>query len=380
MGEDGRKEALGAIVASVAAHVLGAGLLVALPMALPPSPRAALEQEFTIIVEEGEPEPEPEPVELEEPTPPLPEPEIEPETERPPPRELAPDTAALLPSTTDTSTAITPEATTLEPPAHPSEEPRIEETEEQRRERLRILLDPAAVARSSFRIDTGAGPGQRRGPQTGVTADVGPGVMSEAEAEAMHSGHLREQAMARPWLSRTPLTARPRPDGTYVYSGHAFTATIEADGTVRYDDRPGVQTEGFSTSGSFDLGDAFMRAAGGDPYAAERLRFEEDNEELIARLDREHRARAMESALGRIPGALERIWQRTSRTPEQRRRAIFAMWEETDEGEAGLGARRAIEAWVREHLPPGSADAFGEDEIRALNASHTHPYRFNPYR
>lgn len=378
MGDDGRREALGALVASVVAHVLGAAFLVLLPMAIPPSPRAALEQEFTIIVEEGEPEPEPL-VEEAEPEPVIPEPE--PETEAPRPRDLAPDTAALLPSTTtDPTTAITPEATTTETPTSPTEEPRIEETDAQRRERLRILLDPAAVARGSFQIDTGAGPGQRRGPQTGVTADVGPGTMTEAEAEAAHSGHLRAQAMARPWLSRTPLTARARPDGTFVYAGHAFTATIEPDGSVRYDDRPGVQTEGFSTSGSFDLGDMFMRAAGGDPYAAERLRFEEDNEELIARLDREHRAQAMTSALGRLPGQLERIWQRTAWTPERRRRAIFAMWEETDEGEAGLGARRAIEAWVREHLPAGEADAFTPDEIRALNATHAHPYRFNPYR
>ena len=204
--------------------------------------------------------------------------------------------------------------------------------------------------------------------------------MTEAEAEAMHSGSMREQAMARPWLSRTDLVARPRPDGTYVYSGHAFNATIHPDGSVTYDDRPGVQTDGFSTSGSFDLSDAFMRAAGGDPYAAERMRFEEDNEELIARLESQSRRERMDAALRRIPGQLTDLWSRTSRSPERRRRQIFEMWEETDEGEQGLEARRRIEAWVRERLPVDGPDAFTPDELRALNASHTHPYRFNPYR
>lgn len=381
MEEEWQRKVAGAFAASLLAHVLAAVLLVALPMALPPAESAAIVEEFSIIVEEAEaPEAEPEPEIAPQPQPPEPAPETEAPTARTP-RELAPDRGALLPATETTTATITPETT--ESPAReaePSEEPRVEETPEQRRERLRILMDPAAVARGSSVVDFGAGPTQRRGPQTGVSIEPGPGRMTEAEAEAMHSGSMREQAMERPWLARAHLTARPRPDGTFVYSGHAFNATIHPDGSVTYDDRPGVQTDGFSTSGSFDLGDAFMRAAGGDPYAAERMRFEEDNEELIARLEAQYRREHMADALRAIPGQLAQIWNRTSRSPERRRRQIFEMWEETDEGESGLEARRRIEAWVRENLPAGGGDAFTDDELRALNATHSHPYRFNPYR
>jgi hypothetical protein len=144
---------------------------------------------------------------------------------------------------------------------------------------------------------------------------------------------MRSQATAKAYLSRTRPQLRRQRDGTAVYTGHAFTATIGEDGSVSFSDRPGIQTEGFSTSGSFDLGDVFMRASGQDPYAAEREWFMEQTEAERGRLEDAWRARSMASALAGIPAHCERIWGRAGTPPERRRRMLFELWDEAVGGD-----------------------------------------------
>jgi hypothetical protein len=255
----------------------------------------------------------------------------------------------------------------------PRIDPRIE-TERARQERLRTLLNPESVARSSWSIE--GEPTARRGPQTGATIDRGE---TEAEIEARISGDLYATGRTKAHITRTRLVARARPDGTHVYAGHAFTATIQPDGSVDFDDRPGIQTDGVSTSGTFDLGDALMRAQGQDPYAAERERFMEDNAELIERLEDEHRARTRSRGMGALRGRLAQIWQNEERTPEQRKRAIFAMWDEIEESDDG-SARDAIEEFIRRELPEGSEHGYTQGEMARLNATRESRERFDPYR
>ncbi|UJR85527.1 hypothetical protein [Sandaracinus amylolyticus] len=268
----------------------------------------------------------------------------------------------------------TPEApsTPLDAPLRPPVE-----TDAERRERERRIFDPAAVARSAFVVE--GAPSMRSAPASASRAGDDLRPRSEREVEQELSGSLRAEAMTKSFTQRERLTARPRPDGTYVREHHAFTAVITADGQVRYEDRPPIQTDGVAPQGRFDLNDAITRAQGGDPYAAERQRFEDDNAELIERLERQAREREMAAALRRLRGRLARLWAEES-PAAQRRRQLFELWRDVDEGGGDGGARGVIEAFIRESLPVGHADAYSPEEIRRMNASLEPSARFDPYR
>jgi hypothetical protein len=254
------------------------------------------------------------------------------------------------------------------------------ETPAERRERLRTLLDPAAVAGRSWTIE-GPGPSTRRGPQSAQESAGSLRPRTEQEVERDLSSGLRQQAMAKTYLSRERFEVRRRPDGTHVYEGHAFTAVIARDGSVTFSDRPGLQTNGVSTQDMrFDLGDLLQRAQGADPYAHERNRFMEETEELRAGLESTAQRERMTAGLRRLRGQLTRIWQDESRSIEQRRRLIFDQWAEIDEGGGDGGAREIIENFVRENLPLGTGHEYSADELRRLNAGRATADRFDPYR
>ncbi len=287
------------------------------------------------------------------------------------------------PTIFDPSPAPAPAPSVVEVP-HVEMEPRPPVDDERERERIAALIDPRAAARSSFAIDM---PGPSR-PRAGTSGHVAAGTsafeaahgvvaQAEREAEATHSGYLREQAMAKRHLSRTEPTLRRRPDGSHVYEGHAFRAVVRADGSVAFDDRPSVQTEGFSTSGSFDLTDLFMRAGGGDPYAAEREWFMEHTEELRVQLETEARTAEMDRGLRLLRGRLARIWQDESRTPEARRRAVFDEWDRTDE--LDRRGRDIVVAFIRSEIPAGSELAYTAAELRSMNAMRESTEPFAPY-
>ncbi len=279
----------------------------------------------------------------------------------------------------DSSSSSGSDSLTIAPNVPPGTETRTE-TPDERRERLRTLLDPAAVAGRSWTIE-GPGPSTRRGPQTAEESAGSLRPRTEAEVERDLSSGLRQQAMAKTYLSRERFQVRRRPDGTHVYEGHAFTAVIARDGSVTFSDAPGLQTNGVSTQDMrFDLGDALQRAQGADPYAHERNRFMEETEELRAGLEATAARERMVAGLRRLRGRLARIWENESQSAEQRRRLIFEQWTEVDEGGGDGGARGVIENFVRENLPMGSGQEYSADELRRLNAGRAAADRFDPYR
>jgi hypothetical protein len=80
---------------------------------------------------------------------------------------------------------------------------------------------------------------------------------------------------------------------------------------------------------------------------------------------------------------LETLW-RTTTDPAQRRLALFALWDECDEGESSRGeagerARTMVIGWIRAKLPEGSPDAFTADEIAKLDAARSSRQHFVPY-
>jgi hypothetical protein len=110
-------------------------------------------------------------------------------------------------------------------------------------------------------------------------------------------------------------------------------------------------------------------------------------------------AEATERGLAALDGELVELWVDTSKPASERRRLLFERWDECEEGEAttatlrttaeeapdairgqaGARARATIEAFVRRRLPAGSGDAFGEEELAALNERRKSTQRFEPY-
>ncbi|WP_236605391.1 hypothetical protein [Sandaracinus amylolyticus] len=176
-----------------------------------------------------------------------------------------------------------------------------------------------------------------------------------------------------------PLTVIPMdpnqvraPDGTSALP----ELLSEPGGAIATIESPAA---GFGIGGTFDAQGAAMRAAGQDPNAAERLRFLEETEELRDRLTDAHAARERAAALPRLRARIRRLWA-APRPAAERRRALFELWDDASEDDVGRSARDAIERFVREELPEGSADAYSDGEIEHLNASRESTGRFAPYR
>ena len=371
----------GWVLASALAHgaLLAAVMLGAIPLELVEVEPEPVTIEITAlpaaIQETRLPEPEPEPA------PALPDEEPAPVPEPPPTTARVPEN---LPPVQREQRTTTSENTVSMPslPERTVEVPEVSETarppidEERERARLRALVDPTRVARGGF--DYGPGPTQRGGP-AGLAPLHGP-APSEAEIERGLASGLRSEAMTKRHTTREPFRLQRRADGTQVWSGPRLTGIIEPDGSVRFEDRPNVQTNGISASGTFDLTEAIMGASGQDPLRAEREYFMRETEEVRARLEAEHRGREMSRGLSRLPGRLEGIWGTARRSTEARRARIFSIWDEmTEDDESGREARAIVLRWIRERLPAGSEDAFTAEEIRRFNASRESREEFAPY-
>lgn len=363
--------------------LISLGLHVALAVAVLRAPSAWLE---------GEPEPEPVEITILTPEPePRPDAPAEEET-APEPRPVPPEPEEAPSQTAPAAAAIQLPGPAVEPDTQPGtgepvpsvvelpsveQEPRParEETAEERRQRLAAMLDPSRVARGSY-VPTGPGPSQRSGPAGLQTGPRGP---SEAEIERRLQDGLRAEAMTKNHTTRERVVPRRRSDGSYAWQGHRFTAIIQPDGSVDFEDQGNVQTDGFSTSGSFDAMDAIMGAAGQDPYGYERERFMRETEELRHRLEAEHRRQQMARGLRGLRGRLSRVWGTESRSHAQRRRRIFQIWDEIAEDGSSAGARELVITFIRETLPQGHEHAYTTAEISRFNGERESTERFEPY-
>ena len=136
--------------------------------------------------------------------------------------------------------------------------------------------------------------------------------------------------------------------------------------------------------GKLDLTSALMRAVGvGDAYASRKRKLLDDTRAERAELGAQHRAEDLARAGERMQRNLEVLW-RTISDAAERRDALFALWDECDEGdgtlgEAGQRARLLVVGWIRAKLPSGSPDAFTTDEIARRSAQRRSIQPFAPY-
>src|SRR5690606_9996144 len=75
---------------------------------------------------------------------------------------------------------------------------------------------------------------------------------------------------------------------------------------------------------------------------------------------------------------LEWLWAR-EHDPIARRAALFELWDECGEDEAGTRARALVIGWIRARLPAGSPDAFTAHELELLQTRRTSTAAFAPY-
>ena len=122
-------------------------------------------------------------------------------------------------------------------------------------------------------------------------------------------------------------------------------------------------------------------------------------EEFRARLALAWHHDVARARLRALPQELRRLWDDERLSLAERRAKIFSRWDDCDDAmtvavggpasveglaaartDAATRARRAIERFVREHAPRGSAVAYGDDELRSLNATRRSQEAFAPYR
>jgi hypothetical protein len=202
----------------------------------------------------------------------------------------------------------------------------------------------------------------------------GPDLVPAEEALANMQRALTAEANARPFHPRETPHLVERPDGSLAWRGENFGVVIRPDGEIEFSDEDDLQYDWRTGDGSFCLECAFM-----DPYAAEREWFVEAT--AAVREEREDRARAEREAraLRRLTGRLASLWQDPTRSPRERRRALFELWDEAAEDERGRAAREAVLAFVRESLPAGSDEAFSGPELAQLNGARDSHEPFAPY-
>jgi hypothetical protein len=120
-------------------------------------------------------------------------------------------------------------------------------------------------------------------------------------------------------------------------------------------------------------------------YPYRKLKLMEETREERAAMALAARAEALEAALRGFEGQLQRIWNDPTHSAAERRAILFALWDECAESgpdeivSTARSIRAIILSFVRRELPRGSALAYGDDELSALNAVRSSRALFAPY-
>ncbi len=175
---------------------------------------------------------------------------------------------------------------------------------------------------------------------------------------------------------------RPQAGGGYVSKHRSFTARIEHDGTIEFEDHiAGYTGLGFW----FDVTDTVMAIGGDDAYAAAKRRVLEDTRDLRVAMAAEACEERLDETLYALKSDLEGIWTDPKLSTDAKRRMIFQLWDDcAEEGEAsvvahGRMARITIVEFVKKALPAGSPFAYTRDELVALNERRASKAPFEPY-
>lgn len=118
--------------------------------------------------------------------------------------------------------------------------------------------------------------------------------------------------------------------------------------------------------GDADISAWLMRKYGHfDPYASRKARLLDDTREEREERGAAFRAEQAGRSAELMQRSLEEVW---ARVPDAvgRRQALYELWSDCADDEAGLRARAMVIGWIRARLPRGSDGAFSDDELARL--------------
>jgi hypothetical protein len=136
--------------------------------------------------------------------------------------------------------------------------------------------------------------------------------------------------------------------------------------------------------GGFDITDAFMRRHGTDPYASKKLAFLDSTRDERVQIGTKYKTQQLAQVAQIVKKNLDRVW-RATRDPQQRKQALFEMWDECVEAgsaevvQAANTARKMIVGFMRANFPAGSEHEFTTTEIAACNRAKQSSATFSPY-
>jgi hypothetical protein len=130
--------------------------------------------------------------------------------------------------------------------------------------------------------------------------------------------------------------------------------------------------------GAADITAWLHRKYVGDPYLSRKLKLLDDTRDERVAMGEKHRAQQQARSAEFMRRNLDRLWAVES-DPVARRAALFTLWDECGDDEAGARARAVVIGWIRARLPAGSQDAYTDDELKLLQTHRTSSATFAPY-
>jgi hypothetical protein len=244
-------------------------------------------------------------------------------------------------------------------------------------------LSPLTAASSVF--DVRADPSAQRGPAS-------PHLLVAPQRNAAAEAYFRQLEAARPYISQNDDPKLEHRGDHYEFVGNGFDATIEPDGSVRFDDKygntqfalgPMHMLDGTAAisilTGTFDIYAWLDAMHGNDPYRSERRWFLERTVGLRDRLAQKAFRQLMARARLELSHALQDVWNDAKLSLAEQKQRTFEYWDVSAEDDIGRRGRRLVEAFVRDRCPQSSACAFSPDELVRFNALRKSHVRFAPY-
>jgi hypothetical protein len=131
--------------------------------------------------------------------------------------------------------------------------------------------------------------------------------------------------------------------------------------------------------GPMDITAWLHRKYVGDPYLSRKLKLLDDTRDERVAMGQAHREQQQARSAEFMRRNLERLWS-SETDPVARRAALFELWDDCGDDEAGVRARAVVIGWIRTHLPAGSPSAYTGDELNVLQTRRTSSATFAPYR
>jgi hypothetical protein len=116
---------------------------------------------------------------------------------------------------------------------------------------------------------------------------------------------------------------------------------------------------------TLDFNEEYLRLMGEDPLASEKAAFLSSTFDFRLLLAAQHQRQLIREASDSLNHRLQSLWTDSQRPWLEKRRLLFEIWLSCDAGSRNDG-RTGVEAFIREHLPEGSPNAFTKSELETL--------------